>query len=335
MYRIAHISDLHYTTANRSRVRSVLEAACRSGADHLAITGDLTEDATDVHMRGLKSLLESYGFADGDRLTVIPGNHDIFGFVYQTFPHAGAVVGRICDPASLLAAIKRLNAFRKKLLSFDKTYDKALQRFMWRFERAFDGILTPNGKRWGFPFVKLLPGNTAIIGVDSCQLPPRLYGPPTFLRSAYRAWRTHDVSALGENLSGSTGKVDHESLDAVLSMPEVKHRRKIVIMHHYMNGLAQMTRQTSAAYANEMRLVNQEAVAGLLGTHGVELVLHGHEHVVDDYLLDGGTRVLNAGGADTPGINCLEVSPQTLRVVSPYLHTAESLVTRIRGTFQS
>ncbi|MEZ4314619.1 MAG: metallophosphoesterase [Polyangiaceae bacterium] len=100
---IAHISDLHlledavherrgtswwrlqYLTfgkpqspaTRRLRVRRLLDRALRSHADHLVITGDLTEDGTLGQFESLAQVLHESGWLPS-RVTLVPGNHDVY-----------------------------------------------------------------------------------------------------------------------------------------------------------------------------------------------------------------------------------------------------------------
>lgn len=108
MSRIAHLTDLHVleeqhrsrgglgrlrlaflsagrpldAAARRARVLRALELARRSAADHVVITGDLTEDGTASQFETLAELLAQSGIAPS-KTTLIPGNHD-------GYDHAGA-----------------------------------------------------------------------------------------------------------------------------------------------------------------------------------------------------------------------------------------------------
>lgn len=103
MTLIAHISDLHlledgfherrgaswlrlqYLTfgrpqspaTRRLRVRRLLDRALRAGADHLVITGDLTEDGTPGQFESLAQVLHESGWLPS-RVTLVPGNHDLY-----------------------------------------------------------------------------------------------------------------------------------------------------------------------------------------------------------------------------------------------------------------
>ncbi|MFO0586609.1 MAG: metallophosphoesterase [Polyangiaceae bacterium] len=103
MTLIAHISDLHlleddlhertgaswlrlqYLTfgkprspaTRRLRVRKLLDRALRAHADHLVITGDLTEDGALGQFESLARVLQESGWP-ASRVTLVPGNHDVY-----------------------------------------------------------------------------------------------------------------------------------------------------------------------------------------------------------------------------------------------------------------
>jgi len=103
MTLIAHLSDLHiiedgheartgearrrlaYLTLGRpkrpdlrrQRALAALREARRTGADHLVITGDLTEDGVDIEFAVLAEILLASGWPPS-RVTLIPGNHDAY-----------------------------------------------------------------------------------------------------------------------------------------------------------------------------------------------------------------------------------------------------------------
>jgi Icc protein len=101
MTRIAHLSDLHLLETEhqqrdaagrfrlsflsffrrldqeerRARVRSALLAYKVSGAEHLVVTGDLTEDGTDAQFEVLAEILAESRI-DPSAVTLAAGNHD-------------------------------------------------------------------------------------------------------------------------------------------------------------------------------------------------------------------------------------------------------------------
>ena len=103
MTRIAHLSDLHLIEAaharrepsqrvrlsllsfgrrlddqdRRRRLRRALHQYRTSGADHLVITGDLTEDGTDTQFEVLAEVLADSRI-DPSEITLTAGNHDAY-----------------------------------------------------------------------------------------------------------------------------------------------------------------------------------------------------------------------------------------------------------------
>ena len=103
MTRIAHLSDLHlleddlaarslkerlrlsFLTFGRSidaidrraRVARALRSAWEAEADHLVITGDLTEDGIDEQFEVLAEVLRESDWP-ARRVTLVPGNHDAY-----------------------------------------------------------------------------------------------------------------------------------------------------------------------------------------------------------------------------------------------------------------
>ena len=101
MTRIAHLSDLHLLEAEHrqrgaagrlrlsflsffrrldqeerhARVLQALATYKTSGAAHLVVTGDLTEDGTDAQFEALAAVLEESGI-DPNEVTLAAGNHD-------------------------------------------------------------------------------------------------------------------------------------------------------------------------------------------------------------------------------------------------------------------
>jgi Icc protein len=103
MTLIAHISDLHLLeddpherrgsawlrlqfltfgkprspATRRLRVRKLLDQALRAHADHLVITGDLTEDGSLAQFQSVAQVLAESGWPPS-RVTLVPGNHDLY-----------------------------------------------------------------------------------------------------------------------------------------------------------------------------------------------------------------------------------------------------------------
>jgi len=75
--RIAHLSDLHAGAADDASLQRLVRAVLRSGADRVAITGDVTH-------RGRAAELDQFRCAfapllENGRAVIVPGNHDRLG----------------------------------------------------------------------------------------------------------------------------------------------------------------------------------------------------------------------------------------------------------------
>ena len=147
--RIVHISDSHLSRQHyrehmksmKLLLRSVLEAGC----DHLIITGDIVSTAEPDDFYCARELLGSFGLLHPDKLTVIPGNHDIFGG-----PHRATEVPE----------------FPKHIRTID--YVRNLRLFEEAFAETFVDVRQLRAGQL-FPFVKTL-GSVEIIGLNS--IPP-------------------------------------------------------------------------------------------------------------------------------------------------------------------
>jgi 3',5'-cyclic AMP phosphodiesterase CpdA len=80
---IAHLSDLHLNTlfsdSNIKKIERLLDYILETRADHLVITGDLTDNADESDWLLLRNQLNKRKLLNSKFLTVLPGNHDIFG----------------------------------------------------------------------------------------------------------------------------------------------------------------------------------------------------------------------------------------------------------------
>ena len=82
-FTIAHLSDPHLSRQYyREHIKSfkiLLRTILDHGCDHLVITGDIvsTGDPDDYYLA--RTILTTFGLMDSKRLTIVPGNHDVFG----------------------------------------------------------------------------------------------------------------------------------------------------------------------------------------------------------------------------------------------------------------
>ncbi len=156
MLKIAHISDSHvnerFHTEHLSRLRSVIEHALNvQHADHIAFTGDLTSNADERDLLACRTMFRELGILNAERLSLIIGNHDIFGG-----PH-------LAD--ELLQFPSRCS---------NRDYEHYLTRFHDTFAATFAGTDGPDHSP--FPFAKVI-GNVALIGLNSVARQSALRNP--------------------------------------------------------------------------------------------------------------------------------------------------------------
>ncbi len=145
-YTIIHMSDPHLSRQfYREHFKSfkiLLRTVLERDFDHLIVTGDITSTADEDDFFLAREIFSNFGLLDSKKLTVIPGNHDIFGG-----PH------RAIDVLSFPGHIRNV----------DYRYRIAL--FHGAFRESFDGCYFPVAGSF-YPFVKQL-GPFAIIGLNS------------------------------------------------------------------------------------------------------------------------------------------------------------------------
>jgi 3',5'-cyclic AMP phosphodiesterase CpdA len=166
------------------------------------------------------------------------------------------------------------------------------------FERTFAPYQTSNLRVDGqaYPFVRLH-GELALVCVSTCVA-------------------TGDLGAWGEMGASQLARLEH-----LLSLPEVKERLRVVLMHHppLVNRPGE-----------DRNLRDRQALQALLAHTGAELVLHGHDH--RDYFNElpgpGGKRipVVGVGSASYSGppdrrsrYHIFEINGATITVVT-YAH---------------
>lgn len=144
--KIAHISDLHLNTYYRDshlrEVRKILKYCNDSGVDHLVITGDLTDNASEVNLNILKKSLIYFGYEKSNKLSVVVGNHDIFGGIQKA---------------------EEIFSFPDKCRKTD--YQAKVKSFNNIFQSSFSDTIY-EGKSISYPYAKIV-GEVLFVGINS------------------------------------------------------------------------------------------------------------------------------------------------------------------------
>jgi len=260
--RIAHISDLHLSAEHRRinirNTRRVLDYIARIGADHVVITGDIAADAKPADMELARNVLSGHGLLHTSTLSVVPGNHDIFGGVHHaedilTFPQR-------CKQAK---------------------YDDRVETFRGYFREAFDRCLFASSRE-AFPFAKVC-GDFMFFGVNSVARYSRLNNPLGSNGLVDAEQYGHLDTMLSSELFRKKRKIvliHHHFNKIETNAPGT--------MHSLWGAIERQT----------MKLRKKKSLIGLFRKHGVELVLHGHSHESRAYerkgvsFLNGGATVI-------------------------------------------
>jgi 3',5'-cyclic AMP phosphodiesterase CpdA len=144
-YSLVHVSDPHlsvlFSREHARSFRSLLRFILERGFDHLVISGDIVSTGDEADFVLARETLDKHGLLDGQTLTVVPGNHDIFGG-----PH------RAVDILSFPQHIRTRN----------------LELFSSAFAESFQGAFRLSDRSL-YPFVKVA-GPLLLIGINS--IPP-------------------------------------------------------------------------------------------------------------------------------------------------------------------
>lgn len=280
--RIAHLSDLHLSLTHRREnirnLRRVLEFLLRSRFDHLVVTGDISANAQEDELQLARTVFETYGLFHRDRLTVIPGNHDVFGGVH-TAEEAIRFPGR-CQSTP----------FADRMAAFYRI-----------FHPVFEGSVHAS-RNHPFPFVKVVK-EVALIGLNSVAEYSRVKNP----FGSNGSVGSHQRARLEELL---TSDLLNDKRRIVLVHHHFHKPR--------WEGASGMAGIWLAVENQTMKLRKKRTLLNLLRRHDVDVVLHGHHHENCEYtrdgvrFLNGGGCVLGPDPASL-SINTLEVEGAEIR----------------------
>jgi len=110
--------------------------------DHLFITGDLTDNASEVNLNILRKSLTYFGYEDSKRLSVIVGNHDIFGGLQKA------------DEIFSFPDKCRRTDYNTKIKSFNEVFEKSFEDCIYQ------------GESNSYPYAKII-GEALVIGINS------------------------------------------------------------------------------------------------------------------------------------------------------------------------
>lgn len=248
---IAHISDLHinsfYNDSNFKRVKFLLKYISEQKVDHLVITGDITDNASEKDLEMFRGLLKVYGFLSGEKLSIVIGNHDIFGGVQKA---------------------EDIFTFPEKCMSVN--YEKSVDDFVHFFPEAFNNCIYLSSPGY-FPFAKKL-GDLLIVGLNSVSKYSKL-------SNTFGSNGEVTASKFGETVDLLKSLNDDINLRIVLihhHFNKLKNNSKSTFGSIW-SGIEKQT----------MKLRNKRRLFNLFKEFSIDLVLHGHVHESREYYRKG------------------------------------------------
>ena len=257
--KIAHLSDIHFTTFFRNSglfgFEKLLRYCNTKNVDHLVITGDLVENPDPYDFELLRKVLKQTGFLTSDRLSLVIGNHDIFGGVLT---------------------VQDLFNFTKRCETID--YKRKVKEFYEYFAESFKGCsyISPGNI---FPYAKV---------IDDVLI--------TGLNSVAEYSKTKNLFASNGEISAAQL---NEVNNIFNMYGNCKTKLVLIHHHFQENKPLQENRFGSVWQIIEkqtMKLRTKGKLFELFNNHKVDLVLHGHYHETSEYSRKG-IRFLNAGGS--------------------------------------
>ncbi|MDP4200465.1 MAG: metallophosphoesterase [Bacteroidota bacterium] len=264
--RIAHLSDPHinlkYHPQHLPRLRRTLEDALRRGAEHIVITGDLTSNADARDLRTTRRLFEMLGIMRSSKLTIVPGNHDIYGGPQLAddvlaFPERC----RICDTRERLAI------------------------FQEHFSELFADTITVGGL--AYPFVKRLK-HVAFMALNTVA-EHSVIGNPFGSNGEIVKGHRQSIDHLGNFHAWRTARYRIVLMHHHL----FRHRDLVRMGRQASSGLA------STIELQTLKLHRKRRALGMFERIGANLLLHGHVHFTGQYDRNG-LICLNSAGAVSP-----------------------------------
>lgn len=249
--KIAHLSDLHicqkYRPKNLERTKILLDYALQQGVDHIVITGDVVHLGDIEDYVALRNLLEEFDLLNPQKLTLVIGNHDVFGGVYLA---------------------EDILAFPEKCESIN--YKEKLKEFKNYFFETFENTYFPS-KNETHPFKKIV-DDVILIGINSTT-------PYSKVKNLF-ASRGKVGKKQIENLRQVLSQTQfNEKVKIVL----IHHHFKK--FDHLSSFFSSSILRNIESFGGKLR--KKKRLLKLFKKHKIDLILHGHDHNSVDYWIDG------------------------------------------------
>jgi 3',5'-cyclic AMP phosphodiesterase CpdA len=264
MYKIAHISDLHISSVSKDLNIIIFEKLLRDivsiKCNHLVISGDITNNATEEEYDMINMLLKKYDYFDSDKLTVCIGNHDIYG-----------------------GGTKSENSFMFPFLCKQIDYKKSLIQFQDNFLYSFTNSVVMKRNNY-FPNLKILNNEIAIISLNSI---------PEWSHNLNPAASNGKVS--NTELKDFEILLKSDLVKNKLKIVIIHHHfnEPKIDKNNYIHSLWLYSEKET------MKLHNAKILLKIFNKYDVDIVMHGHTHITNTYKI-GKQIFINSSGCIMP-----------------------------------
>jgi 3',5'-cyclic AMP phosphodiesterase CpdA len=245
--RIAHLSDIHIHSVFRPKnllyTHRLIEYALKEGADHLVITGDLTHNAGAEDFKVLRRTFEKFDLLRADRLSLVIGNHDIYGGVFYA---------------------EDILDFPERCLTTDFT--NKIKEFNYFFLETFDNVYRPDSERL-YPYAKEI-SDCVLIGINSILKYSRVKN----LFASKGKIKKRQFKGIKDILN----KQEFQKKNKLMMIHH--HFERI-----FSNDTRQKQTFLQNIEGKAMRLKGKQKLIDLFRESEVDLVLHGHSHESGEY----------------------------------------------------
>jgi len=234
----------------------LLHKILHKNPEHIVITGDLSDNAQEKDFEIIRLILDDLKLLDPKKTSVIIGNHDIYGGFYK---------------------VEDVFTFPEKCRNTD--YHDAVYNFNNHFAELFEDCIYKSENN-SYPYAKIL-GDTRLIGLNSIA-------PYSKVRNPFAS-------------NGIISSVQIQETAQILEQFGDSCKHRILLVHHHFNKIRSDSGMLMKTIWNNiekqtMKLRNKKSLINFFLEYKIDLVLHGHLHLQQEYFRKG-VRFLNSGAS--------------------------------------
>lgn len=283
--KIAHISDLHlnrkFRRKNFEKTERLIEYALNKNADHIVITGDISDNSNERDFADLRDLLIKYDLFRSDKASLVIGNHDIYGGVELA-----------SDIIEFPSRCQKTN------------YELKVDIFCEYFSNLFKSTITVREDKY-FPYLKII-DKIAFIGINSVDYYSKLKNPFSS-NGKVRKTEREEVDMLL-----SVKEIESKEKIILIHHHFYKNNETAKSSGNSIWGRIE---------SHTMKLRGKKKLLSLFKRHGVRIIMHGHSHDMKTYerkgmlILNAGASM----EGNNPSMFLVDIEPGNLNISSEIL----------------